>query len=122
MDDLKAQPPAKAEALLEALVATVTAEAVRVLSVPEESARLLADEVVTRFCQDFGGTFLYLPKGRVFHTSRLYREIYEAFTGNNVGELAERFDLSVIHVYRVIAKERARDLADRQRPLPGVPG
>lgn len=117
MSDLKGPP---SEHLLETLVAIVGEEAVRVLGVEPDVAGLLGDEVATRFSAEFGGGMLYLPKGRVFHTSRLYRQIWEAFTGNNQAELARRFGVSLQHVYRVVARERERDRLGRQQSLPGV--
>ena len=110
----------RAEHLLETLVAIVTDEAARVAGVSPDVARLIGDEVATRFSAEFGGDMLYLPQGRVFHTSRLYRQIWEGFTGSNQAELAREHGVSLQHVYRVIARERERDRLERQRQLPGL--
>lgn len=120
MAEVKSQP--KGEELLESLVGIVSEAAARVLEADPEIAKLLADEVATRFSDEFGGSFCYLPKGRVFRTSALHRQIWERFSGSNHGELAREFRLSVVHVYRIIAKERERDRSERQPGLPGLPG
>jgi Mor family transcriptional regulator len=112
----------KGEQLLEGLIGIVTEAAARVLEVDPELAKLLADEVTTRFSDQYGGELNYIPKGRIFRTSALHRQIWERFTGSNQGELAREFRLSVIHVYRVLAKERERDKAERQGQLPGLAG
>lgn len=117
MSELKAPP---AEHLLETLVSIVSEEAVRVLGVSPDVASLLGDEVATRFSGEFGGMMVYMPKGRVFHTSRLYRQIYDAFTGANHAELARDFRVSLQHIYRVVARERERDRIERQQALPGL--
>jgi Mor family transcriptional regulator len=112
--------PAPAEHLLETLVALVADEAVRVLGAKSDVAGLLGDEVAARFSSEFGGGLIYLPKGRVFRSSRMRRQIWEAFTGANHAELARQFDVSLPYIYSVLAKERERDRAERQQPLPGV--
>ncbi len=111
----------KGEHLLECLAGMVAAEAARVLGVGEELAKLLGDEVATKFSADFGGDMTYIPEGRVFKKSRLHRKIYDAFTGDNHAELAKAFRVSVIHVYRVIAREAERERRRRQGTLPGFP-
>lgn len=110
----------KGEELLESLVGIVSEAAGRVLEVEPEIAKLLADEITTRFSDQFGGSLCYLPKGRTFRTSTIHRQIWERFTGSNQGELAREFGMSVIWVYKIIARERERDRADRQPGLPGV--
>lgn len=114
------KPNSRAEHLLEMLVAIAAEEAVRVAGVSPEVAGLIGDEVATRFSAEFGGDMLYIPQGRVFHTSRLYRQIWEGFSGSNQADLARQFGVSLQHVYRVIAKERERERAERQRQLPGL--
>lgn len=110
----------RTEHLLETLIAIVTDEAARVAGVSPDVASLIGDEVATRFSAEFGGDMTYIPQGRVFHTSRLHRQIWEGFDGSNQAELARHFKVSLQHVYRVIAKERERERAERQRQLPGL--
>ncbi|MBZ0250876.1 MAG: hypothetical protein K8F93_14575 [Burkholderiales bacterium] len=117
---MSAVKPTPAEHLLETLVAIVADEAVRVLGVSREVAVTLGEEVADRFSLDFGGGLLYLPKGRVFRSSRMRRQVWDAFTGSNQAELAKQFGFSLPYVYSVLAKERERDRQDRQQPLPGI--
>ena len=108
------------EHLLVTLVGIVAEEASKVLGIDEDLGHLLGDEVATRFSHEFGGDQTHIPKGRSFHTSRLRRQIYAEFTGDNVAELARKYHVSVIHMYRILKLERERDLQERQRCLPGV--
>lgn len=108
------------EFLLESLATIVADAAVRVLGVDREVAKVLADEATTRFSDQFGGEPQYIPKGRVFRRSALYRQIYERFTGTNQRELAREFGFTLVHLYRILAAERERDRAERQKTLPGV--
>jgi Mor family transcriptional regulator len=110
------------ELLLESLAGIVVEAAGKVLELKPEVAKMFADEVATRFSEEWGGRVRYIPKGRVFRTSALYRQLYERFNGKNVKELANEVGVSEIHMYRILARERARDRAERQAPLPGVEG
>jgi Mor family transcriptional regulator len=108
------------EHLLETLAVMVGDDAMKILGVDQALAELLGDEIATRFSSQFGGELTYIPKGRVFRTSKLHRRIWEEFTGHNHTELARRHQVSVIHIYRIVARERERDRAERQAQLPGV--
>lgn len=55
----------------------------------------------------FAGQLLYIPRGVSFDISERDEKIYSLFDGQNVGELAKKFKLSIQHVYRIIAKCRA---------------
>jgi Mor family transcriptional regulator len=108
------------EALLVGLAGLVADVSAQILEVPPEVAKVLADEIATRFSDQFGGDQLYIPKGRVFRTSAIYREMYTRFTGHNQRELAKEFGFSIIHTYRVLARERERDRVERQSAIPGL--
>lgn len=111
--------PPEGEQLLVGLVGIVAEAATRVLDAPPELAKVLGDEIATRFSDEFGGTQQYVPKGRVFRTSTLHRQIWERFTGKpeDVKQLAREFGISTIYVYRILARERERDRAERQSQL-----
>lgn len=117
-----AKPGPKGELLLESLAAIAADVTARILEdVKPEVAKLLADEIATRFSDDWGGETYYIPKGRVFRRSAIYREIWNRFAGSNQVELAREYGMSVIHIYRILARERERDRTERQLPLSGVP-
>lgn len=109
------------EHLLVTLIGIVADEAAKILGTDPELGRLLGDEVASRFSAEFGGDMTHIPKGRVYHSSRLHRRIYEEFTGANVTELARKYEVTVIHLYSILRRERQRDRAERQAQLPGVP-
>lgn len=111
----------KGELLLESLAAIAGDVTTRVLEdLKPEVAKLLADEIATRFSDEWGGETYYIPKGRVFRRSAIYRQIWDRFTGSNALELKREFGMSLQHIYRILARERERDRAERQLPLSGV--
>lgn len=102
---------------LAAIVAEVVA---RAFEVQPEVAKVVADEIATVFSDQWGGDQRYIPKGRVFRTSAIYREIYTRFTGHNQRELAREYGFSLIYMYRILKSERERDLSERQKGIPGL--
>lgn len=67
---------------------------------PENLGRVVS----SRLAEEWGGQLVYIP----MNIGRRNARIYEAFTGDNVHELAKKFRLSVQRVYKIIADERAR--------------
>lgn len=68
-----------------------------------------------RFCKNFGGLFVYVPKGKKLEVELQNLSIWNEFKGNNAEELAKKYDISVVHVYRVIKAMRRREM-DKQQP------
>lgn len=50
----------------------------------------------------WGGQGIYIPQAVSFDTLQRYRAIWDAFTGQNVSDLARQFDLSEQAVYKAI--------------------
>lgn len=124
---MTSSPNTKGEHLLEMLSVMVSDEAMRILGLDQAQAEVLGDEVATRFSAQFGGEFTYIPQGRVFTKAKLHKMIWDAFTGKNHAELARQFRVSIVHIYRVLARERERERTERQAglfppPIPSPPG
>lgn len=92
--------------------------ALREHGVQEGLAQDLANLVARKMCQHWGGLILYFPKGDYILRRERDLEIYRAFNGTNQGELAQRFDTSIQHIYRIIDWMRGEELARRQPELP----
>lgn len=73
--------------------------------------------LLSRFCKTFGGLFVYVPKGRKLESELKNLCIWNEFRGNNAEDLARKYDLSVVHVYRVIKLMRRREIDKKQPPL-----
>lgn len=77
----------------------------------------LANALARRMCQHWGGLLLYFPKGDSLLRRDRDLKIYKAFNGSNHDELAQKYDTSVQHIYRIIEWMRAEELARRQPEL-----
>ena len=78
----------------------------------ESALRLLSS-----FCQNFVGFPVYVPKGRRLSSELKKIRIWHDFNGNNVGELARKYDVSVYHVYHVLKQMRQIEHEKRQPKL-----
>ncbi|HDZ3731970.1 TPA: transcriptional regulator [Vibrio harveyi] len=77
----------------------------------------LAIILLNRICKEFGGVQLYLPRGRQLESEIMNLSIWHEFKGDNVEELSRKYDKSMQHIYRVIAKMRQREIKNRQPNL-----
>ncbi len=66
-----------------------------------------ASEVVRQITKDFGGEQLYIPQERTAYRIEIDREIYNAFNGCNVKELARKYKITTSAVYKIIKRQRA---------------
>lgn len=102
--------------ILAELVAAIAPELIKhgLDAVAANEAAMSATE---RVRNEFGGLLLYIPRGNNFDISERDEKIYGLFDGRNVDELARKFKLSVQHVYRILAKCRARSKSSNQHNL-----
>jgi Mor family transcriptional regulator len=77
----------------------------------------LAIILLNRICKEFGGIQLYLPRGRQLESEIMNLSIWHEFKGDNVEELSRKYDKSMQHIYRVVAKMRSREIRKRQPNL-----
>lgn len=73
----------------------------------EMTSDLLAKRVVAGFVSTFSsGPALYIPMGRYRKTAETHAGIVADFTGNNHTELARKYGVSVVTVYKVLQRHR----------------
>jgi Mor family transcriptional regulator len=77
----------------------------------------IANSLARHMCQHWGGQLLYFPKGESLHRATRDMQIYREFNGTNQAELAQKYDTSTQHVYRIIEAVRADEMARRQPEL-----
>lgn len=85
--------------------------------VKSEADPKLAVILLNRICKEFGGVQLYLPRGRQLESEIMNLSIWHEFKGDNVEELSRKYDKSMQHIYRVVAKMRKREIKNRQPDL-----
>lgn len=79
-----------------------------------DQAKDLAEQLCSRFGEEYGGEMLYVPVGRYWKLKERYSSIYQDFNGYNYRELAKKYHLTERWVQRIVAEFRARDFKDRQ--------
>lgn len=67
----------------------------------------------------FGGRLVYLPRGKALQRALRDARIHAEFTGHNHHELADRYDLSVASVYKIL--ERQAELRRQRRGAAPIP-
>lgn len=82
-----------------------------------DTARELARAIAKELANTWGGHNVYVPKG-LYDTSERDAQIYRDFTGANIHQLADRYDLTVQRVYSILKLERARQVRRNQFSLP----
>ena len=82
-----------------------------------EQADYLGYHIMRTIAERVGGAQVYIPK--VDSIERCARDvaIWRDFRGHNTKELARRYGVTEIHVYRIVKRMRALDLAKRQQKL-----
>lgn len=96
-----------AESLLDE-IATAVHFHLKKLGVAEPKALEIGAAVAEKIRLAFGGQALYIPLARRQLAAERDAEMVAAFTGNNHAELAARFGVSTIHVYRIIKRRSAK--------------
>lgn len=101
--------------LLEGLAARA-AELLCAEGIGQEQARTIGFKLAESVRQHWGGQLVYVPVGTGYEISERDREIWEKFTGDNHEQLARDYEVTVVHVYRIVKKmaqaARARDQRD----------
>lgn len=106
----------RAPELLSALAEIVSVMAAEE-GVDPELASTLGVKVMDRMREDWGGQPIYFPKGVSIDIDRRDMEIFDKFNGSNHDVLAKEYNLSVIHIYRIVKVVRAEMLKKRQGAL-----
>ena len=69
--------------------------------VSEEVENKSAWDAVDHIRKEHGGLNVYIPKGKSLNAVLQQMKIFEECTGNNLPDLAKKYDYSIQHVYRV---------------------
>lgn len=84
---------------------------------PEAQARGLAFKLAESVREHWGGQLIYVPVGTGFDISERDREIWGKFNGHNQDALAREYEVTVVHIYRIVKKMAAAARARSQRDL-----
>ena len=98
-------------------VARKVADMVR-LSPPGDTPEDFGRRVADMLAEDWGGITVYVPKNLYQRFRKRNAEMYAAYTGRNVSELARLYGISEQRVYAIMKEERERRRI-RQAVLPG---
>ncbi|EJL6577386.1 transcriptional regulator [Vibrio cholerae] len=77
----------------------------------------IALALISAICYRFGGMQFYFGRGDALKAYLRNLQIWNDFTGDNVQELIEKYDMSYSAVYRILAKMRKREIQRRQPDL-----
>jgi len=88
------------------------------ISKDKADADQIARWVVLTLGVHFGGRQVYLPKGDVLYAALRDVKMWQEFTGHNHEQLAKKYNLSVVAVYKIIGQQRALHMAKIQPQLP----
>ncbi len=70
---------------------------------PEKSAQI-ANELMYIIAKHWGGQSLYVVKSVGFLADERDLKIYNEFDGHNHSELATKYDLSAVYIYRIVKR------------------
>lgn len=87
------------------------------IGIDHEEAGRWGWEVARHLNAFWGGGHLYICKGIHYEISRRDQEIYRRFNGENHDWLAQEYNLTVQHVYRVVKRVGDAERAKRQTRL-----
>lgn len=106
--------------LLEDVAGKAAALATSLLAAGHDVAKAFGAELAQLLANDWGGQQIYFPKGTFLQAEKLHRDVWDAYNGNNINELVKRFGISRVWVYKIVARQRAAEIASRQGKLPGM--
>jgi len=107
----------RAAALLADLADRLADRAKKDLKVPKAKAEEFGADIADDIADVWGGQNFYIPKDMIAKARSRDARLYDEFTGDNHNELADKFDLSTQHVYRIVRRERERRSV-KQHALP----
>jgi Mor family transcriptional regulator len=88
-----------------------------VLGASPEQAEAVGSEVAEQMARMWGGQLIYIPMGIRGRVAKLHQNIYEDWTGQNQRALAQKYGVSLQHVYVVIKRVHAQVVARDQGDL-----
>ncbi|MDE5698148.1 MAG: hypothetical protein K2I96_12190 [Lachnospiraceae bacterium] len=87
----------------------------------QENHRAIADAVgmdgLKLLCEAFGGSSIYIPQFKELAKNRVYRCIHEEYRGDNIKELAIKYEVSESTVYNIVRDKIVK--GNMKKILPG---
>lgn len=87
----------------------------------QENHRAIADAVgmdgLKLLCETFGGSSIYIPQFKELAKNRVYRCIHEEYRGDNIKELAIKYEVSESTVYNIVRDKIVK--GNMKKILPG---
>lgn len=71
--------------------------------IPIQQAEQIAYDLTQSLTKHWGGSMLYVPKLDSERRKKRNLAIWDDFTGNNHHQLAQRYDLSTVAIYQILA-------------------
>lgn len=103
----KKREPFELEDSLRELAETARDVLADLMQIDEETASRLAREFVVRFAEDHAGEAIYFAKGKGYQLDVRDLEIYAAFNGRNLQQVARQFKVTPRHIRRLIKRAAA---------------
>lgn len=93
--------------------------------IAQTEADRLACLIVDRMTAVLGGGNFYIPKNDVLRQMRRNLALWREFDGTVNGKhgiraLAEQYEITEMHVYRIVKSQRAANITNHQPDLPGL--
>jgi Mor family transcriptional regulator len=82
---------------------------------PADTANEIGTQAAALMARQWAGVQLYFPMGFVIDERDW--QIYKEFTGDNITELARKYRVSEVWIYRIIKRMRQIDISRRQPDL-----
>lgn len=84
-------------------------------SVDALAADQISNELMYQISQHWGGQSIYIIKDDTFQAEERDIQIYKEFNGHNHTELAKKYDLTEVYIYRIV-KRMAEQERNRMQP------
>lgn len=97
----------------------IAQELVDALSIPQEQATEVARQATNSICHRFARQAIYIPTDVQFDLTKRDLDLYQAWNGQNMDELIDRFKLSAVQIYKIVKQVRAAQRAKNEPQLPG---
>ena len=98
----------RAETLLDEIAAAVSYH-LKKLGIAEPKALEIGASVAEKIRATFGGQALYIAVEQQKKVAERDAELFAEFTGTNHNDLASRYGISVVHVYRIVKRMQERN-------------
>lgn len=84
-------------------------------AVDDAAASQISNELMYQVSQHWGGQSIYIIKDDTFQAEERDIQIYKEFNGHNHSELAKKYDLTEIYIYRIV-KRMTEQERNRMQP------